>query len=418
MSTDAASSQSQTSYVIIGGGLTAARAVEGIRERDPDGRITVIAAEKHLPYERPPLSKGIMLGKDEEDVVFTHDQAWYDEQHVDLHLGTAATAIDPSAHTVTLADGSTVPWSKLLLATGSSVRTLDLDGAGLQDIFYLRTLDDCEALKARLVAGSDVVIVGAGWIGLEIAAAAREHGCEVTVVEPQEAPLHAVVGPEVGGWFADLHRSHGVEFRFGEGVERFTGNDDQKVTGVVTSGGETIQADTVVVGVGIRPNVELAEAAGLSVDNGVVTDAALRTSVPDIYAAGDVANWHSTSLDTNLRVEHWANANDGGTAVGKSMAGEDVTYDPIPFFFSDQYDAGLEYSGYVPRDAKTEVVLRGDPKKNEFMAFWLDGDRVLAGMHVNVWDTIPAIEKLVRDKTPVDRSKLADPDVPLEDVGA
>ncbi|EWT06961.1 pyridine nucleotide-disulfide oxidoreductase [Intrasporangium chromatireducens Q5-1] len=416
MSTDAASIQGQTSYVIIGGGLTAARAVEGIRESDADGRITVIAAEQHLPYERPPLSKGVMLGKDEEDVVFPHDRAWYDEQHVDLRLGTTATAIDTAAHTVTLSDGESLPWSRLLLATGSSVRTLEVDGADLQDIFYLRTLDDCEALKARLVAGSDVVIVGAGWIGLEVAAAAREHGCEVTVVEPQDAPLQGVVGPEVGGWFADLHRSHGVEFRFGEGVERFTGNADHKVDGVVTSAGDTIRADTVVVGVGIRPTTELAEAAGLTVDNGVVTDAALRTSVPDIYAAGDVANWRSETLGTNLRVEHWANANDGGTAAGKSMAGQDVTYDPIPFFFSDQYDAGLEYSGYVPRGLKAEVVLRGDPKSNEFMAFWLDGDRVLAGMHVNVWDTVPAIEQLVRDKTPVDRTKLADPDVPLSDV--
>jgi 3-phenylpropionate/trans-cinnamate dioxygenase ferredoxin reductase subunit len=416
MSSDAGSTQSQTSYVIIGGGLAAARAVEGIRESDSDGPITVITAEKHLPYERPPLSKGIMLGKDEEDVVFTHDQGWYDEQHVELRLGTAATAIDRDAHTVTLDNGDTVPWTKLLIATGSSVRTLDIDGSDLQDIFYLRTLDDMEALKARLVAGSDVVIVGAGWIGLEIAAAAREHGCEVTMVEPQESPLHAVVGPEVGSWFADLHRSHGVELRLGEGVDRFTGNEDHKVDGVVTSSGDTIRADTVVVGVGIRPNTELAESAGLDTDNGIVTDAALRTSAPDIYAAGDVANWRSTSLDTNLRVEHWANANDGGTAAGRSMAGQDVTYDPIPFFFSDQYDVGLEYSGYVPRGTEAEVVLRGDPKMNEFMAFWLDGDRVLAGMHVNVWDTIPAIEQLVRDKTPVDRAKLADPDVPLSDV--
>ncbi|MGN6751707.1 MAG: NAD(P)/FAD-dependent oxidoreductase [Intrasporangium sp.] len=418
MSTDDGSTQGQTSYVIIGGGLTAARAVEGIRESDPDGVITVVAEENHLPYERPPLSKGIMLGKDEEDVVFPHDKAWYDEQHVELRLGTAATAIDPDAHTVTLASGETVPFTKLLIATGSSVRTLDVEGADLQDIFYLRTLDDCEAIKARLVAGSEIVIVGAGWIGLEIAAAAREHGCEVTVVEPQETPLYGVVGPEVGTWFADLHRSHGVEFRFGEGVDRFTGTEDRKVDGVVTSSGNTLSADTVVVGVGIRPNTQLAEAAGLTTDNGIVTDAALMTSAPDIFAAGDVANWRSTTLDTNLRVEHWANANDAGTAAGRSMAGQDVTFDPIPFFFSDQYDVGLEYSGYVPRGTKADVVLRGDPKTNEFMAFWLDGDRVLAGMHVNVWDTVPAIEQLVRDKTPVDRGKLTDSDVQLSDVGA
>jgi 3-phenylpropionate/trans-cinnamate dioxygenase ferredoxin reductase subunit len=418
MSTDAGSTQEQkTSYVIIGGGLAAARAVEGIRETDHDGTITVISEEDHPPYERPPLSKGVMLGKDEPDVVYPHPKDWYDEQRVDLRLGAAATALDPEAHTVTLADGDTVPWTRLLLATGSSVRTLKIDGADLTDIFYLRTLDDCQAIKARLVAGSDVVIVGAGWIGLEIAAAAREHGCEVTVVEPQETPLNAVVGPEVGGWFADLHRSHGVEFRFGEGVERFTGSDG-KVSGVVTSSGDTVPADTVVIGVGITPNTQLAEAAGLQTDNGIVTDASLRTSAPDIWAAGDVANWHSTALDTLLRVEHWANANDSGTAAGKAMAGEDVTFDPIPFFFSDQYDVGLEYSGYVARGVTPEVILRGDPKSNEFMAFWLDGDRVLAGMHVNVWDTIDAVQDLVRQRTPVDRGRLADPSVPLSDVAA
>lgn len=417
MSTDAAGTQEQTSYVIIGGGLAAAKAVEGIREVDHDGPITVITAESHLPYERPPLSKGVMLDKEGPHVVFTHDQDWYDGQHVDLRIGDAATGIDADAHTVTLASGATIPWTRLLIATGSSVRTLTIDGADLQDIFYLRTLDESQAIKARLVAGSNLVIVGAGWIGLEIAAAAREHGCEVTVVEPQPTPLNGVVGPEVGGWFAELHRSHGVDFRFGEGVERFIG-EDNRVTGVVTSTGDTLPADTVVVGVGITPNTALAEAAGLNVDNGIVTDTALRTSSPDIWAAGDVANWHSTALDTQLRVEHWANANDSGTAAGKSMAGADVTYDPIPFFFSDQYDIGLEYSGYVPRGATPDVVLRGDPKSNEFMAFWLDGDRVLAGMHVNVWDTVPAIETLVRERTPVDRAKLADPNVPLTDVTA
>ncbi|MDN5794553.1 MAG: FAD-dependent oxidoreductase [Intrasporangium sp.] len=415
---DAGSTQGQTSYVIIGGGLAAAKAVEGIREADADSPVTVVTAEPHLPYERPPLSKGLMLDKEGPDVVFTHDKDWYDEQHVDLRIGDAATAIDPQAHTVTLTDGATIRWDKLLLATGSSVRTLQIDGADLQDVFYLRTLEDSEAIKARLVAGSDVVIVGAGWIGLEIAAAAREHGCEVTVVEPQPTPLHAVVGPEVGGWFADLHRSHGVEFRFGDGVERFTGTDEGAVDGVVTSSGATIAADTVVVGVGIRPNTGLAEAAGLTVDNGVVTDAQLRTSNPDIWAAGDVANWYSTTLDTRLRVEHWANANDSGAAAGKAMAGADVTFDPIPFFFSDQYDIGLEYSGYVPRGVTPEVVLRGDPKTNEFMAFWLDGERILAGMHVNMWDTIPAIEQLIREGKPVDRTKLADLAVDLSEAAS
>ncbi|EWT02803.1 pyridine nucleotide-disulfide oxidoreductase [Intrasporangium oryzae NRRL B-24470] len=414
------SATSEATYVIVGGGLAGAKAVEGIRESDPDGSIVIVAAEEHIPYERPPLSKGVLKGDDTADSAFTHPQEWYAEQHVELRLGDAATAIDPAARTVTLASGATLGYDRLLLATGSTVRRLDVPGADLMDVLYLRTMGDSAALRSRLVAGSNVAVVGAGWIGLEVAAAARERGCEVTIVEPQASPLLGVVGERVGGWFADLHRAHGVDLRLGTGVDRFEG--DGQVTGVVTSDGETIQADTVVVGVGITPTTALAEAAGLEVDNGVRCDASLRTSDPHIWAAGDVASWHSTTLGTHVRVEHWANAQDGGLAAGRSMAGQDVTYDPVPFFFSDQYDAGLEYAGYVPRGTDAEVVLRGDPATNEFMAFWVvpegEGVRVLAGMHVNVWDTIDAVQQLVRNRTVVDRDRLADPDTALDSLAA
>ena len=215
-----------------------------------------------------------------------------------------------------------------------------------------------------------------------------------------------------------LHRGHGVEFRFGEGVERIEG--ETSVTGVVTKSGDTVPADAVVVGVGITPNTGLAEGAGIDTANGITTDEALRTSAEGVWAAGDVANWRSTALDAFVRVEHWANALDGGLAAGRSMAGQDVTYDPIPFFFSDQYDIGLEYAGYVPRGSDAEVLLRGEPSSNEFMAFWVvpegDGVRVLAGMHVNVWDTIDDVQRLVRDRTVVDRDRLADPGVALADL--
>jgi 3-phenylpropionate/trans-cinnamate dioxygenase ferredoxin reductase subunit len=278
------------------------------------------------------------------------------------------------------------------------------------------------ALRARLVAGSNVVIVGAGWIGLEVAAAARDHGCEVTIVEPQAAPLLGVVGERVGTWFADLHRSHGVDLRLGAKVARLEGHGSMPgaVSGVVLESGETIPADTVVVGIGVTPNTGLAADAGLEVDDGIVCDEHLRTSADGVYAAGDVANSYNPVVGERVRVEHWANALNGGFAAGRAMAGEDVTYDAIPYFYSDQYDAGLEYSGHVPSVAETEVVLRGDPASNEFMAFWVapegDGERVLAGMHVNVWDTIDAIKALVRDRTLVDRAKLADKDVPLDQV--
>jgi 3-phenylpropionate/trans-cinnamate dioxygenase ferredoxin reductase subunit len=405
-------------YVIIGGGLTAARAVEGIREHDREGAITVVSAETHVPYERPPLSKDVLQGKAGADVAFTHPEGWYGAEWVTLRLGQPATAISVDQHTVTLADGSELPWDRLLLATGSVVRRLDVPGGDLPGVHYLRTLDESLALLEQLRAGGDVVIVGAGWIGLEVAAAARHHGCTVTIVEPQAAPLLGVVGERIGGWFADFHRANGVDVRLNTGVAGFTGDDH--VTGVTTKDGDTVAATTVVVGVGIQPETRLAETAGVQIDNGVVTDAALRTSIPGVWAAGDVANWESTLLGRHVRVEHWANANDSGLAAGRSMAGVDVTYDPVPFFFSDQYDAGLEYAGYVPRDTESELVVRGDTAGNEFMAFWVvpegDGVRVLAGMHVNVWDTIDAVQALIRERTVVSREKLADPSVPLEEL--
>ena len=400
--------------VIVGGGVAAARAVEGIRDAGSSAPITLISAEEYLPYERPPLSKGTLAGDDPLESAILHPEAWYAEQGVSLRLGTEAASIDPAGHTLTLADGSTLPYRRLLLATGSTARRLDVPGADLANVLTLRSMEESAELHARLVAGSDVVLVGAGWIGLEVAAAARTHGCNVTVIEPQPTPLFGVLGPEVGGWFARLHASHGVDFRFGGGVVELAG--DGAVSTVVTKDGERIEADTVVVGVGISPNVDLAVDAGLDVDNGILCDAALRTSAEDVFAAGDVANWLNPTLGERIRVEHWANANDGGYAAGRSMAGAEVSYGPVPFFFSDQYDVGLEYAGNVSRDVDTEVLLRGDPDSNEFMAFWLAGRRVLAGMHVNVWDTIDHVQGLIRSGTEIDPEKLADPNVELSSL--
>ncbi|GAB3067304.1 FAD-dependent oxidoreductase [Intrasporangium mesophilum] len=419
MTTEASSTGERAAYVLVGGGLTAAKAVEGIRESDPSGSIVLVTKEDQLPYELPPLSKGALKGDDPYDSAFTHDAQWYADNGVKLMLANPATSLDTQAHAVTLADGQVLNYDKLLLAPGSTARRLNVPGADLEGVLYLREMQESQTLQKRLTKDSRIVIIGAGWIGLEVASAASQAGAHVTVIEPQPAPLFAVMGQEIGGWFADFHRRHGVEFRFGEGVERIEG--DGSVTGVVTKSGDTIPADAVVVGVGITPNTSLAADAGISVDNGILTDSALRTSADGVWAAGDVANWRSTTLGTNVRVEHWANALDGGLAAGRSMAGQDVTYDPIPFFFSDQYDAGLEYAGHVPRDAGAEVVLRGDPSSDEFMAFWVvpdgDGVRVLAGMHVNIWDTIDAVQELVRNRVVVDRDRLTDPNVSLEDLG-
>lgn len=407
-----------TKYLLIGGGTATARAVEGIREHDAEGTITVVTAEPHLPYDRPPLSKGVLLGADDPSAALPHDEAWYRENRVELRLGDPVASIDLDARAATLISGERLEWERLLLATGSSVRHLEVPGAELPGVFSLRTLEDSLALLDRFKEGGRVAIVGAGWIGLEVAAAARSHGCSVVVIEPQQVPLLGVMGERIGGWFAELHRSHGVDFRFGAGVAAIDGTE--AATGLTLTDGTRVRAGTVVVGVGIRPNTTLAEAAGLDVDNGIVTDEALRASRPGVWAAGDVANWRNRALDARLRVEHWANAYDGGLAAGRSMAGTEVVYDPLPFFYSDQYDAGLEYTGYVPRGTETEVVLRGDPETGAFMAFWVvpegEGVRVLAGMHVNAWDTVDAIIALIRADHPIDRERLADPAVALDDL--
>lgn len=398
---------STESFVIVGGGLAAARAIEAIRDGGHEGSVVLVGNEGSLPYDRPPLSKSVLAGPDAPDTTELHPRQWYTERQIDLRLGVEATRLDPAHHTLTLDDATGLTWDRLLIATGSSVRRLDVPGADLDNVLYLRTAEQSMALRRRLSSGGPVVIVGAGWIGLEVAAAARAHGCEVTIIEPQPAPLHGIVGPQIGQFFVDLHTAQGVTFRLGEGVQRLVG--DQSVTGVVTSSGDLLQAETVLVGVGISPNTGLAEEAGIEVDNGIVCDQSMRTSVPDVFAAGDVANWFNPTLGRHIRVDHWANAQDGGFAAGRSMLGEPVSYDAVPYFFSDQYDIGLEYAGHIPRGTHTELVVRGDPTDQAFMAFWLSHGKVLAGMHVNMWDTIESVKDLIKNGETVDPHHLPGP---------
>lgn len=404
-------------FVIVGASLAGVKAAETLRDEHFPGTIVLIGAEDELPYDRPPLSKGALKGEDEYETTRHHDEQWYADRQVELRLGTRVEAVDLTGHTVSVEGGEPVRYDKLLLATGSQPRRLDVPGADLEGVRYLRTFTDSRALHDAFAEQPRVVVVGAGWIGLETAAAARQAGCEVTVVEPQETALASALGPEVGQIYADLHVEHGVTFRFGEGVEEIIG--DGSVSGVRTSGGATVDADLVIVGVGVVPDVAVAEAAGLDVDGGIVCDESLRTSDPDVYAAGDVAVWFNPLLGYRLRVEHWANAHDGGQTVARTMLGQPVVHDVVPFFWSDQYDTGMEYAGHVhPDRGYQRVVLRGDVDKREFMAFWLTDDFVLAGMHVNVWDTIDAVQDLIRASAPVDPAKLADPDVPLDQVSA
>jgi NADPH-dependent 2,4-dienoyl-CoA reductase/sulfur reductase-like enzyme len=380
-------------FVIVGGGLTAAHTASQLRESGYDGDIVLFAAERHLPYERPPLSKGYLLGKDERDSVFVHDAAWYVDHGVDVRLGTAVDAVDPAGHTVS-ADGSSTPFAKLLLATGSSPRRLAAADESGGPVAYLRVLEDTERLKAAFHEGARIAILGAGWIGLEAAAAAREAGAEVTVVESLDLPLLRVMGPEVAAVFADLHREHGVELRLGAQVSAFQRAGEG--ISLTVEGGAPLEADLLLVGIGASPNTDLAKSAGLDVDNGVLVDQHLRTSAPDVLAAGDVANAFHPVLDRRIRVEHWDNAIKQGKAAALSMLGEDVSYDRLPYFFTDQYDLGMEYVGHADPADVDEVVVRGDTSGDRvFTAYWVKGGTVVAGMHANDWDAIDGIKEQV-----------------------
>jgi NADPH-dependent 2,4-dienoyl-CoA reductase/sulfur reductase-like enzyme len=402
-------------YVIVGASLAGAKAAEALRDEGFDGAVVLVGAEDELPYERPPLSKGYLLGKDARDSFIVHDEGWYAEHDIDLRRATIVTSIDRSGHRVELDNGDFVPYEKLLISTGASPRRLDVPGGGLDGVHHLRTVGDSERLSAALRGGGQVVIAGGGWIGLETAAAAREYGCEVTILEPESGVLQRALGAEVGEIFADLHRSHGVTFRFGESLSEVTGSDGT-VTGAITSTGEELPARTVIIAVGIAPNTGLAADAGLEVDNGIVADQGLRTSDPDIFAAGDVANAFNTLLGRRIRVEHWGNALASGPIAARSMLGKDATYDWVPYFFSDQYDLGMEVAGLPEPGAYDDVVYRGDKDSLEFIAFWLADRVVVAGMNVNVWDVNDDIQTLIRNATPIDVPRLTNPEIPLTDL--
>jgi 3-phenylpropionate/trans-cinnamate dioxygenase ferredoxin reductase subunit len=405
-------------FVIVGAGLAGAKAAEGLREAGFDGRILLIGEEVERPYERPPLSKGYLLGTEPREKAYVHDAEWYPSNDVELMLGVRATGLDPASHTLTLDGHKPVRYDKLLLATGSRPRLLQVAGADLAGVRYLRTLPDADALVKAVPSAGRVVVIGAGWIGLETAAAARTHGADVTVVEMDSAPLRRVLGDEVAQVFAGLHRGHGVDFRFGVGVREFRGSAG-RLESVVLTDGTKLPAGLAIVGVGITPVTELAESAGLTMDNGIAVDASLRSSHPDVYAAGDVASAMHPLLGRRIRVEHWSNARGGGKAVARAMLGQPLVYDRMPYFFTDQYDLGMEYSGWVEPGRYDPVVFRGDPDGGEFLAFWTADGRVLAGMNVNVWDVQDQIQALVRAGhagTPVDPARLADPDVPLAEL--
>jgi len=397
-------------FIVAGAGFAGAKAVETLREEGFDGRLILIGDEHERPYERPPLSKDYLRGDAERETIYVHPERFYAEHDVDVRLGRRAVELDLGARELVLDDGEWLHYDRLLLATGAEPRRLAIAGAQLDGVLYLRSVADCDALRERFDRGGSVVVVGAGWIGSEVAASARTRGLDVTVLEPQAVPLERVLGPELGAVYRDIHLDHGVRMRLGTGVEAFEGAG--AVERVRTSAGDTIDCDFAVVGIGVRPRTELAERAGIATGDGILADEQLRTSAPEVFAAGDAVSAQHPFYGERIRVEHWANALEQGPAAARNMLGREQPYERLPYFFSDQYDVGMEYTGYAP--TWDRVVFRGDPAAREFIAFWLAGDHVVAGMNVNVWDVVDPIQRLIRERVTVDDRRLADPGVPLD----
>jgi NADPH-dependent 2,4-dienoyl-CoA reductase/sulfur reductase-like enzyme len=403
-------------FVIVGAGLAGASAARTLREEGFAGSVRLIGSEAHRPYIRPPLSKDYLSGSADRDSVFVDPEDWYAQNGVELLLGTTVTSIDRVGHVVHTDRGGTFGYAGVLLATGSYPRRLSIPGAELDGVHYLRTLDDSDVLRSQLAGGGKrLVLIGSGWIGMEVAATARMLGNDVTILERDPIPLANALGDALGQMFADLHVQNGVALRTSVVVDGIVGSAG-RATGVRLETGEVVAADLVLVGVGATPNIDLARAAGLEVDNGILVDAALRTSDPAICAAGDIANAYHPLAKLRLRSEHWANALNGGKTAARTLLGHDTSYDDIPYFYTDQFDLGMEYSGFGPLTRGAEIVYRGDRAGREFIVFWVADGRVVAGMNVNVWDVNEAVQGIIRRGNRVDAARLSDASVPLESL--
>ena len=400
--------KNKPSFVIVGGGMAGAIATQTLREEGFDGKITLLGQEPNAPYERPPLSKDYLQGKADRDSIFVHPEPWYAEHAVELSLGSTVTSLDPASRTI----GERLSYDKLLLATGSKPRRLDVPGADLDGVYYLRNVEESDWLKIEFAQANRVVIIGAGWIGLETAAAARAAGLDVTLLVSGDLPLQHVLGPEAAPIFDELHRSHGVDLRYRTTAVELTGRHG-RVTGVMLSDGTRIDADMIIVGIGAVPRTEIAADAGLKIDNGIVVDEHLRTSDPDIFAAGDIAQTYSPRLGRHIRVEHWANARRQGVVAAKAMLGQDAADVRPSYFFTDQYDLSMEYTGDIGPAGYDRVIFRRHADSDQMIVFWLSEQRVQAGMNINIWDVADDIERLIQSARPINADDLADPAIPL-----
>jgi 3-phenylpropionate/trans-cinnamate dioxygenase ferredoxin reductase component len=398
-------------FAIVGAGLAGAKAAETLRAEGFEGRLILLGDEAERPYDRPPLSKSYLRAEAGRDSLYVHDAGFYAAHDIELHTSARVSSIDPARRQLTLASGERLGYQRLLLATGAAPRRLRLPGADLDGVCYLRSRRDADRLAAAVGRAEHVVVVGAGWIGCEIAASVRQLGRDVTLVGREAVPLARALGTEVGCFYRDVHSEQGVRLALGTGVDAIRGNG--RVEAVVT-GGRTFPCDLVLVGIGATPRTELAEAAGIAVGDGVLVDEWLETIAPGIFAAGDVAAaWHP-HLRTRLRIEHWANALHQGVVAARTMLGLPTRYERLPSYFSDQYDVGMESWGLAT--ASDRVVLRGDPATRRFVAFWVRRRRVVAGVSVNVRDVAASIRALICDGREVDPARLADPDIPIGEL--
>lgn len=399
--------------VIVGASLAGVSAAATLREEGFDGRVVLVGAEPRLPYDRPPLSKGYLKGETAIEKLDLRPSSFWDEEEIELRLGSTVASIDPAARELELVGGERRPYDGLLLATGGRNRTLRVPGAELDGIHDLRTLTDADRLREAAAKGGRAVVVGMGFIGSEIAASLRQLGLEVTAIEPFSAPLERVLGPEVGRAIAALHVEHGVTCRFGEGVSAFEGAG--RLERVLTASGGSVECELAVVGVGIEPATELAETAGLTVDNGIVVDERCRTSAEGVWAAGDVASHFHPLLGRHVRVEHWQNAVEQGAAAARDMIGVGAPYAEVHWFWSDQYDENLQYAGH--HTTWDELVVRGSIDERRFVAFYVEAGIVRAAVALNSGRDLRRSIPLIRQGTPVDRDALVDPSVDLRTLG-
>jgi len=402
----------KATFILLGGGLASATAAATLRAEGFDGRVIIVGDENHIPYSRPPLSKDVLRGEKSPERTWLRPVAWYANKDIELQLGVRAVAVDPRAHRVELAGRASLAYDKLLVATGGIPRTLDIPGTDLPGVFYLRRLDDALALREHLIPAAQVVVIGAGFIGAEVAASARTLGCKVTMFEIAEIPLGRALGPTIGQIYADLHRERGVVLCTGAGVERIEGHGH--VQRVVTIDGRVHEASVVVIGVGLLPDLELARRSGFAFGNGIVVDEYCQTSVDDVFAAGDIAHHPNHFLGRRIRVEHWQNAQHQGTAAARNMLGQQKPFCEVPWVWSDQYEHNLQIVG-LPGPTE-RVVVRGDAATRNFSAFFVRDGRLAAALAVNRPEDVRVARLMIQHGTEVTEAHLGDVDTPLGEL--